>query len=249
MQRVRTDEWMDDPEIPPQEHQAALAGLRRLNAISGVSRLLYRHVRRHARVVAPRPLRVMDVACGSGDLAIDWLKRARTDKIRLNMTLVDRSEEAIQLAQRRAAEADVEIKTEIADCITASLPRFQDVAVCSLFMHHLEDHDAIHLVQSLYRSAERSVIICDLERSRLNLALVWAAGHLVTRSPVVHHDGPASVRGAYSREELARLLHRALGYQPPVRRVIPCRMIAVLDRVCEVIEEPALAESLAAAPA
>jgi hypothetical protein len=61
------------------------------------------------------------------------------------------------------------------------------------------------------------------------LALVWLATRVFTRHRFARHDGPLSVRRAYSPGEL-RSLAAAAGLAPPVIRRHPClgRLVAVL---------------------
>ncbi|MFM7809852.1 MAG: methyltransferase, partial [Planctomycetota bacterium] len=65
--RHRVAEWMDDPAISEDVHAHALAGLARLNAISRAHRLVWPPLRELAAHV-DRPLQVLDVASGGGDL-------------------------------------------------------------------------------------------------------------------------------------------------------------------------------------
>ena len=58
-------------------------------------------------------------------------------------------------------------------------------------------------------AAKRTVVVNDLVRSGLNLALVGAASRLLTRSPVVHTDAVLSVRAALTRTELVAMAKRA----------------------------------------
>ena len=50
------------------------------------------------------------------------------------------------------------------------------------------------------QATRHAVLVDDLVRSRLGFALVLAGSYLLTRSPVVHTDGPLSVRAALSLE-------------------------------------------------
>jgi hypothetical protein len=50
-------------------------------------------------------------------------------------------------------------------------------------------------------AAEHAVLLTDLERSRPGLLLAWAGSRVLTRSPVVHFDAVASVRGAFTLDE------------------------------------------------
>ncbi|EMI28953.1 methyltransferase domain-containing protein [Rhodopirellula europaea] len=230
--RIRSDEWMDDPGLDPDRHRQALAGLARLNRISLVSRVFYPRLVRLAQQQPRRPLRILDVASGSADLPIDWLCRAKRQGIRMEVTSLDRSETAMDFASESAKAAGVTLGTVVRDCLADGLPSGFDVVTNSLFMHHLENYQAVRLIQEMWRVSERSVLICDLDRSSVNLALVAAASRLVSRSDVVHHDATASVRAAYSRPEFSSLLRQAMGYDIPVRISFPCRFLAAIDQTC-----------------
>ncbi|MEM6777703.1 MAG: methyltransferase domain-containing protein [Planctomycetota bacterium] len=232
-QRRRVDEQMDAPNLDPQLHQAALSGLRRLNRTSGVSRAMFPHLVRLARLAPQQPLRILDVASGSGDLPIDWLVRARRRDIHFQITALDRSSTALDMALESARRAEVDLGIVHQDCIQDGLPSGFDVVTCSLFMHHLEDQEVVSLVHEMWRVCSRGLLICDLERSRLHTGLIAIAAQLLTRSPIVHADAIASARGAYSRSEFAALIERSLGFSVPVRRSLPCRMIASVDQPCQ----------------
>lgn len=232
--RCRVNEWMDSPDLAEDRHRAALVGLRRLNRLSGISGTIFRRL---ARLVSTtpegRPLRVLDVASGSGDLPIDWLQMAARRHLPLEVTALDRSELAMQAAADAAQVAGVELRTVCRDCLRDGLPSGFDVVTSSLFMHHLDPPDVSRLIQEMWRASGRAIVICDLERSRVNLAMIACAARLVTRSDVVHFDASASVRGAYTRDEFATLLHQALCFSAPVKRLHPCRYLAVIDQQCQ----------------
>lgn len=231
--RSRVDEQMDAPDLSPDRHRAALAGLRRLNRMSGVSTTIFRQLARFA-AVSPRhrPLRVLDVASGSGDLPIAWLASAQRRGMPLAVTALDRSELAMQTAADAARQAGVTLGTVRRDCLREGLPSGFDVVTSSLFMHHLDPPEVSRLIQEMWRVSERAIVICDLERSRTNLALVSASARVLSRSPIVHFDAPASVRAAYTRSEFSMLLHQALGFSVPVKTSFPCRLLAVIDQQC-----------------
>lgn len=245
--RQRVNEWMDDPALSPERHRHALSGLRRLNQISGVSGAMFRQLRRLALASPDHPLHVLDVASGSGDLPIAWLKAAKRHGLSISVTALDISEVAMQTASESANAAGVELGTVRRDCLRDGLPGGFDVVTCSLFMHHLDPPDVSRLVQEMWRASDGSIIICDLERSRTNLALVAASARLVTRSDVVHFDASASVRGAYTRPEFAAMLRSALGFPVHVRRSFPCRFMAIIDQQCEAEMVPGMTSSMVGA--
>jgi len=240
-QRDRQPELMDDPSLPVEEHLRALAGLARVNKLSGVAGAMYRHLRAYAWARPNQTIRVLDVASGGGDIPIAWGRRARRDGIRLQLSLLDISSVAIEQQQRLARRNGVDILALQQDCLSTPLPVGFDVVTCSLFMHHLDEHQTFRLLQSMQIATEHALIVCDLERSRLNLTLVQIAAHLVTRSRVVHHDGGLSVRGAYTLQEFKQLAENALSRPVRIKRSIPCRFIATVDEDTVPLAVPAFA--------
>jgi len=220
---------MDQPDLPDKDHRQALVGLARLNRWTGVALRFYRHLKNAAMASHHRRLRILDVASGAADLPIYWAARGRRDGLSLEVTTLDVSKFAIRQQRRRARQCGVRLRAIRADCLKEGLPEGFDVVTNSLFLHHLDESDAIRLVDSMLNASRGDVLVSDLERSRTNLALVKAGSHLLSRSPVVHHDGPLSVRGAFTRAEMQSIAGSASGHPVTVTRLFPCRMWLVLQ--------------------
>lgn len=236
-------ERMDDPRLPQAEHVAALTGLARLNRLSCVSWPIYSCLRRYAAAL-DRPLRVLDVATGSGDLPIAWARRSRAEGLAMKITAIDVSEVAIRYAHDQAQRCGVDVCFEQRDCLAPRLPGGSDVVTCSLFIHHLEESAISRLLVAMRAAAGHAVVVCDLERSGANLAAIWLAAHVVTRSPVVHEDALKSVRAALTRHEFRLLAEKTLGHPVTVRGLPPCRYLAVIGGLTEKCPQPLLARSV-----
>src|SRR5204862_714569 len=98
------------------------------------------------------------------------------------------------------------------------LPGRYDAVICSLFLHHLDEPEAVTLLRKAADAADRAVLINDLRRSTLGLWLAQAGSRLLTTSRVVHVDGPRSVRAAFTLAEAAALARQA-GLRSEERRV------------------------------
>ncbi len=57
--------------------------------------------------------------------------------------------------------------------------------------------------------ARVAFIVDDLKRSRWGWLMAKVGCHLLSRSPIVHFDGPQSVRAAYTVDEVQRLADQA----------------------------------------
>lgn len=199
---------MDAPGLDPRMHAAALAGLRRVNRLSRVRQVLLRHISMHG---APHgaPLRILDVACGSGDLVV-WLARKLACRgVPTEVSGCDIRSTAIDEARRLSAAAKQPAEFFLHDAVRTRLPPGYDVVTCSLFLHHLDEDDAVRLLANLAEGARSLVLLDDLRRTRLGYLLAWFGSRLLSRSPVVHVDGPLSVAAAFTPDEARELATRA----------------------------------------
>jgi SAM-dependent methyltransferase len=227
---------MDQPGLDPDVHAQALVGLRRINAVSFSAASLFAPIRALARSLPPNaaPLRLLDVACGGGDNALDLAALAKRHGVALSVEGCDISPRAVLLAQANARERGLEASFFVADVLADPLADHADsaasgpdacgpdaggsaglgldqydVIVSSLFLHHLDTADAETLLARLAARSRRLLLISDLLRTPLGYGLAWAGTRLLSRSRIVHIDGLLSVRGAFRMDEVAAMAQRA----------------------------------------
>ncbi len=223
--RVLEPEVMDDPELDPNRHIAALQGLARLNRLSASVGIVWRPIAKLARELGAARLRVLDIATGSGDIPVGLWKKAQRGKLHLDLHGVDVSGRALDLARERAQECGAEIEFSQMDALADEVGAQYDVVVCSLFLHHLENEQASSLLRNMGRAARRLVLVNDLRRSRAGLLLAHLAARLFTSSDVVRIDGPLSVKAAFTIQELREMAQQADLPGARVEPRWPCRML------------------------
>jgi 2-polyprenyl-3-methyl-5-hydroxy-6-metoxy-1,4-benzoquinol methylase len=218
-------ELMDQPGLDPHRHRQALAGLRRVNFWSGSARILWPPLTALARAVAPRPVRLLDLATGGGDVPIRLWHKARRAGLPVVIEGCDVNAVAVEHATGRAKQCGANVRFFTADALQGELPAGYDAVVCSLFLHHLTEDQAVGLLRRMGAAAGRLVLVNDLLRSRVGLLLARIGTHLLSRSEVVHVDGPRSVQGAFTVEEARALAERAGLSGATVERRWPCRFL------------------------
>ena len=228
-QRRVQAEIMDDPDLDADVHRQALLGLERINSISRSAQSLWPAIRSHARAQPNRPLRVLDVACGGGDVTRKLWRMAQQAQVPLILHGCDVSPTALTHAREQAGAINARIVYLACDVLRDPLPDGYDVMLCTLFLHHLHDAAATTVLSKMALSSEL-VLVSDLVRSPLTLALAWLGTRLVTNSKVVHIDGPRSVQGAYTPSELRELARQADMHGAVVRRQFPTRMLLTWRR-------------------
>lgn len=207
--RRRQPEIIDQPDLDESRHVLALRGLERINRWSGSARILWPAIRDLARQARDAPLRLLDIATGAGDVPIRLWHKVRRAGLALQIEACDRSTTAIAHARQAAVARGAEVRFFEWDALAGPLPEGYDVLTCSLFLHHLEEEQAIDFLARMAAAARRLVLINDLRRSRSGLLLAYAATRVLTRSPVVHVDGPISVAAAFTPSEVLQLAERA----------------------------------------
>lgn len=202
-------EWMDQPGLAADQHGRALQGLARINWLSGSSRILWPPLRRLSQNGRRRKLRVLDLACGGGDVTVRLAHRAARAGLAMSLAGCDASETALSVARTNARRAGHQIEFFQADVLQADLPPGYDAVVCSLFLHHLSDTDAEALLRRMGQAAGTLVLVNDLVRSRGGYWLALLASRLLTTSPIVRIDAPLSVRRAFTPAEVLSLARKA----------------------------------------
>lgn len=217
---------MDDPAIDPRVHAAALAGLRRMNLATLSHITLERLSRELAPQAATNGLRVLDLACGSGDVVTRLAKRARRQGRDWTCDGCDRSPTALSIATTRAQAAGLEnVRFFQCDVLHDPLPTDYDILHSGLFLHHLTREEATSLLARMAKAARVGIIISDLVRGWSTLAMVFIATRFLSRSTIVHQDGLASVRAAWTKRELQELAAEAGLSGAKVVRCHPARQL------------------------
>jgi ubiquinone/menaquinone biosynthesis C-methylase UbiE len=203
MERVVEDEWLDDDRGTPEEIGAALDSItlanRRFGGVRLHARLLHRALMRASR---ERPPHILEVASGRADVLKAALLKLR---VAPDVTLLDRS--AAHLPDPRDWQGKLPAP-RLVEGNALQLP-FPDASVdivsCCLFLHHLDPREIKPFLSEAQRVARVAVLINDLERTALHYRLAQL-NRIIDRSRISRHDGPASVRRAYTYRELAGML-------------------------------------------
>lgn len=230
--RDRQPELMDDPALSPQEHHKALVGLARINRWTGSAAILWSRLRPFAPLLN-KPLRILDVGTGSGDIPRALAKLAQRDGIPLEIAGCDISPVAIAEASRLTAGTPqaTSCRFFVQDVLRDPLPTGFDAVICSLFVHHLDEPDALTLFTRMREATDKLVLVNDLARGRFNFLAVSLASRLLSRSRIVHVDGPLSVRAAFTVSEMQSLAERAGLRGAVARGKFPCRQLLTWEKV------------------
>lgn len=214
MKRIPTPELLDIDAGTPAQIAGSLADLDRINrwfgGIGTTERMVERVVEAYGVAGAPGrrtgetpgtsfSLSLLDVAAGSGYVPLAARERLSRKGIHLEVTLLDRA----------ASHVGNGGGTLVGDALALPFRDSSfDLVSSVLFVHHLSPDELTQCVRESLRVCRKAVLINDLIRNPVHLALVYA-GLPLFRSRLTHHDAPASVRQAYSKAEIHEIVRRA----------------------------------------
>ena len=171
-----------------------------------------------------RPLRVVDVGCGDGDMLrrIDAWGAKRGVSVAL--TGIDLNPNAIRAA-KEATPWGQRIEWIVGDALADAAGEV-DVVVSSLLTHHLTDTQVVQFIRWMESSAVRGWFINDLHRQPVAYHLFRLWTHFTNWHPFVKNDGPVSIRRSFVMDDWQRLFASA-GLAPQfvtIREYRPARL-------------------------
>jgi ubiquinone/menaquinone biosynthesis C-methylase UbiE len=201
-------ELLDQLDAPSAELAESLADIGRLNGL-GPTRTLLGHLApfhdRFQREGHSRPFRVLDLGTGGADVPVAVVHWARARGARVSVLGMDVQPEVLACVAP-AARALPEVRLLAGDALHPPIRAAGvDVVLCSLTLHHLPEECVVALLRLMAGIARQGFVVSDLRRSRLAWLAAWLATHLISRNRITRHDGPLSVRRAYTPDELTAL--------------------------------------------
>lgn len=218
--RRRGIEILDDPSVDPALRERSLADVTRSNRLLGGLRAATAAFEEVLPALAGGAT-ILDVGTGLADIPVRLAATARSRGCALRTIGVD---EAYSLLLADSPRLDAAV------CANAlALPfrdRSIDVVMCSQVLHHFDDAAADRLLREMNRVARRAVIVSDLRRSWIAAAGFWLVSFPLRFHRVTRHDGVVSVLRGFTVHDFQRLVTRATGVVPTVRRRLGWRLTA-----------------------
>jgi len=214
MKRVVIPELLDTDSGTSAEIVASLSDLQRINRWFGGIAATEGLIGRVAREINSSSLSLLEVAAGSGYVSEIARQRLANRGLRLDLTLLERAPSHLSNGNRAVVGNALALPFRDASF---------DLLCCNLFAHHLSPPELRQFVDDALRVCRIAVLIDDIVRHPLHLALVYA-GLPLYRSRMTRHDAPASVRQAYTPHEMRTLLAQTKAARVEIHRHYLFRM-------------------------
>lgn len=215
---VDASERMDAPDVGRDHLASALDHIVAVNRWLGGRRALRRHLPWALAGAGDRLARVLDVGTGSADLATAMVQWAGERDMAIHVFALDLHPATLDTARRAASDRLSLVRGD-----GLRLPFAEgtfDLVHLSMTLHHMDGPALTALLREVRRvGGGGRILVGELERSlphyvgaRLLAASVWRG------NPITRHDGPLSVRRAFTPDELLALARDAALGRPTVHR-------------------------------
>lgn len=216
MKRRPTPELLDTDFGTTAEVTASLRDLRWFNQWFGGITTTRELIKTVVRATGKTELSLLEVAAGSGFVPLRVNADLEPAGITLKVALLDRAPSHLPENGGIAKIAADALSLPFSDSTF-------DLIACSLFVHHLPPEQVVQFACEALRVSRVAVLVNDLVRHLLHLALAYA-GVPLYRSRITRHDAPASVKQAYTVEEMQSFFREAGAASVEVQRRYLFRM-------------------------
>jgi ubiquinone/menaquinone biosynthesis C-methylase UbiE len=217
MQRIDAPEILDSDSCSPADVKISMRDIGRVNRWFGGVTTTQKMVERVAQATGTNHLSLLEVAAGSGEVPELVERRLERNGIVLDATLLDRAQTHLPTENSTGENHRRRSHSVVADAF--ALPFADDafdLVSCCLFAHHLSPQQLAQFVREGLRVSRRALLINDLVRRPLHLALAFA-GFPLMRSRIAWLDGLTSVRRAYVPAEIRSMIASALPHEAAAR--------------------------------
>ncbi len=218
--RAIADELMDAADLDAATYARVLTDLARVNAVTLATRPTLNFLK-HLPAQS-RPLRILDVGFGDGDMLRAIAHWARRKNISVELTGVDLNPKSAPTA-RAATPTEMAIIYQTGDYRDY---RENDVIISSLVAHHMTRDELIQFIQFMAENARVGWFINDLHRHSLAYLGFPILAALMRVHAIVQHDGKLSIARSYRPDEWPYLLTQAMvnTHSTHVTRYFPFRL-------------------------
>ena len=226
--RSEEKELMDSESFDKVLAEQSFKFIEMVNKRFGGSRIVEEFVASEAlKLDRKRPLRILDIGSGSCDIPISVCNSLKLRHIPVEFTCVEFNHHAVERAQKLLHNfPNLPIRVVCEDIFHHNATKPYDIAIGSMFFHHLKNPEIIALIDYLRKLVSSTVLINDLERCWANY--IGALLLTIPESTRVRNDATLSVKRGFRINELIKLFEDLPQTTLTVKRCIPFRIAAFI---------------------
>lgn len=227
--RLTETEKLDDLSLNGQPLHQALQSLAWINRWFGNHRAVIKNIKKIA-AKQNKPLRIVDLGCGGGDLVLAIARSCRQQMIDCHITGIDGNANSLLYAQKRAGgfghidflQADILHENfQIPHC---------DILLSSHFMYHFSDDQLSAFLRKNLSFVTTAAIFSELNRSSLAALLFRCSSFLLPVSKLAREDGLLAIKRSINKKEWINILQEARISRYHLQTVPLFRLLLIIEK-------------------
>ncbi len=210
-------EIMDDLDFQGKEMKNLLDDLKRVNkwlggisiTIDGIEKLLKGTPKNESLVI-------LDIGCGDGELLRKCADYGKIHGYNFQCIGIDFNPNILEYAKKKS-DSYQNIKFQKIDVfLEEELIPNCDIALCTLFMHHLSTQNMEALLKTLLNKSKKGLVINDLHRSKIAFHLFKVISMFIIKTKTAKHDGLVSIARGFKKSELEMIAKKIPNQQSTI---------------------------------
>ena len=220
--RAIAEELMDADDLDPAIYDAVLTDLAKVNTLTMARQPTLQFLARIAHSNPGRPLKILDVGFGDGDMLRAIHRWGRSRNVALALVGIDLNPKSASVA-RAATPADMAIDYRTGDYAALAGEGF-DVILSSIVAHHMTHGQLIAFLRFMQAQARIGWLVNDLHRHGFAYYGFPLLAMIMRWHPIVKHDGQLSIARSYRPAEWPPILAEAGISNARIFRAFPFRL-------------------------
>lgn len=206
--RLTESEKLDDLSLQGEHLHKALQSLAWINRWFGNHRSVIKAIHAVSKK-QEKPLRIIDLGCGGGDLMLAVARSLKQRKIAFGITCIDGNANSLAYAQEKCA-AYSEINFLQADILNDQFSiQPCDILISSHFIYHFTEEKLASFLINNGPAVSTAIIFSELERNGLALRLFKFSSLLLPISKLAKEDGLLAIQRSFTIKEWVFMMQQS----------------------------------------
>ncbi|MEX1062082.1 MAG: methyltransferase domain-containing protein [Balneolaceae bacterium] len=171
-----------------------------------------------------RPLQILDIGCGGGDICLKFSKWAKQQQIPLEVTGIDPDPRAMDYLDRLPIPRNVLFRQARSSDLMDEAGKY-DVVISNHLVHHLQPENLLQVCKEAEILSKELVLFNDIRRSVFGYTAFGLTAPFLYRSSFIVRDGLTSIQRSFTYTELKEIA--PAGWT--VKKLFPYRLLLMYD--------------------
>lgn len=201
--RSEESEIMDNFAMEGEILQDALDKIAQINQLLGGNQLTLQGVQNLIEKIPKKTeITILDVGCGNGDILRILADYGLKNHFNFKLIGIDANNFTVNYARELSKDYS-NIRFQCENIFSEAFAELkQDIALCTLTLHHFKDDEIIQLMTVLNANSRVGIVINDLHRSTVSYRLFQVLCFVFRLNPMSREDGLISILRGFKKKEL-----------------------------------------------